>query len=143
MKTEGGSVIFENGETKQEKKQEKSENLNLPPSVDRSLFNYVDEDNEDLTCAICSEAFIDPLTHSSCLNTFCRACVKDTTKCPYCRNDFNSDNSKLVPASRPLLNMLDKLKVKCKTCEKEMNRGDIMVHSKTCGSSMFFLYIDW
>ena len=43
---------------------------------------------EEIICPICSYAFTDPKTIPSCLHTFCKECLEETTAstcCPLCR----------------------------------------------------------
>src|SRR4051812_21156583 len=49
-------------------------------------FHYVALDgvDDELLCSVCTDPFVNPVVHD-CGNTFCRACVTQTTVCPLCR----------------------------------------------------------
>jgi hypothetical protein len=76
--------------------------------MDRNTFIYIDESaiDEEFICSICSDPFLDPVSHT-CLNTFCKSCLKKVDQCPLCRGNIGT----IQVAPRPLVNMLDKIKV--------------------------------
>jgi hypothetical protein len=90
----------------------------------------VDEDSIDpeLLCAVCHCPFVQPVAHSMCNNMFCSSCIDGQQqvtdlhsctvftfeKCPLCRKLLTKDSLSTGP--RPILNILDKLKVFCPSC---------------------------
>ena len=91
-------------------------------------FEYMNKDSIDveLVCIICTDPFVNPCTLWMCGHTFCRVCIEETLKnsrvCPLCRNTtmFNG----LIPATRNLVNMLNRLLVRCEYCNEENIRRD-------------------
>ncbi len=101
---------------------------------DDPVFHYVDEDNidEELLCSlICMSPLVDPVVHNACKNSFCRSCISAAKwSCPTCRtgtqNVFSDVNTRMF------LNMLDRLKVECSQCKKEMQRSNFKSHIPNC-----------
>ena len=58
----------------------------------RNNFDYRDEVDEDMTCQICLQPFVEPLD-TPCGHTFCRACLLSYLKvnpmCPLDRKPLN------------------------------------------------------
>jgi hypothetical protein len=101
-------------------------------------FQYMDEDSidVDLKCSICIEPFAEPGTIWSCDHTFCRECIEKIPirmrACPQCRSvemlkEFRN-------ANRILINMLNKVLVRCNYCMQEnIERGHFREHvNKFC-----------
>jgi hypothetical protein len=80
---------------------------------------------------ICHEPLISPITHNDCGNSFCKDCItKLLYKWPICRKGSNSEFVEVK--IRALLNQLDRIKVKCNICLREVNRGDFKEHIRIC-----------
>src|SRR3989338_2239271 len=81
-------------------------------------FCYVDEDfvDEDLLCAhICFQPLVEPVTHNSCGQSFCRSCIEKTFyRCPCCRSGTENEYTKVI--TRAFLNQLGKLRIQCSNC---------------------------
>ncbi|CAF1620758.1 unnamed protein product, partial [Didymodactylos carnosus] len=90
-------------------------------------YDIVGDLEQEFICSICTDPFIDPVSHS-CLNTFCRGCVKQVTTCPLCRGSIDT----LQSAPKALQNMLDRLKINCVACGEETIRGEFINHQKIC-----------
>jgi len=107
------------------------------PSLSRSEFDpasytYVDEDSVDpeLICSICHNPFVIPVSHVLCNNMFCASCIEGQSQCPLCRKLLSKDTMSVAP--RPILNILDKLKVFCPICHNSLNRGELAIHIANC-----------
>ena len=74
-----------------------------------SQFKYADEENihKEFICCICFAPFLNPVTHSSCGNMFCRQCLQTQQSCPLCRGTLGNS---IQPVPKPVLNFLDALK---------------------------------
>eukprot|EP01124_Arcella_intermedia_P023313 TRINITY_DN3682_c3_g1_i1.p1 TRINITY_DN3682_c3_g1~~TRINITY_DN3682_c3_g1_i1.p1 ORF type:complete len:293 (+),score=2.34 TRINITY_DN3682_c3_g1_i1:81-959(+) len=99
----------------------------IPPCIlEDPRFEYVNEQEieEELKCSICLEPFFCPAVCKNCRNTFCRVCVEMLSNCPLCRGEMHP----LQEPPRLIFNLLAKLKVKCTTCSKHVQRGDFPSH---------------
>ncbi|CAF3501606.1 unnamed protein product [Rotaria socialis] len=99
-------------------------------------FEYIDEQSisDELKCSICTEPFIDPVVTSSCDHTFCRSGIESALKrkaaCPDCRHEPLS-SGELKPSGRILLNLLNRLLVRCTNCRQtNIQRGLFDDHIK-------------
>ncbi|CAF1362704.1 unnamed protein product [Rotaria sordida] len=95
--------------------------------------NIVDE---ELFCPICTDPFEEPVCANQCGHTFCRKCIiktfRITSQCPTCRHTLTIDDFHPI-TTRPFLNQLNKILVKCKWCsQSNIQRGDFKDHIKTC-----------
>jgi len=84
-------------------------------------YEYMDESsiNSELLCSICNKPFIEAVS-TPCDHTFCSACIKQWIEkgcksCPQCRQQIKSVDQ-CIQVSRPLRNILDRLRIKCLTC---------------------------
>jgi hypothetical protein len=112
----------------------------MAASCDFESMKYVDEESIDsnLTCGICTKPFKDPVC-TPCDHSYGRACLRewlvqnDKDCCPMCKHQPVSFDG-LIPASRPLRNMLDSIRVECLLCgETNIQRGSFTDHlGKTC-----------
>lgn len=88
-------------------------------------FDYVNESSVDdeLHCKLCRSPCLDPVVLGCCGYMLCRGCGQQlqSPTCPFCRCVL--DQSKLHPPQRIIINMLDKVEVKCKVCSAVMRRG--------------------
>lgn len=99
-------------------------------------YEYVDETSidSDLICSICREACRDAQC-TSCEHLFCLHCITTWQQgsffsCPICRHRLARTD--LQPASAFIVQMIDKLKVKCKQCGRtDLTRTDIDEHLRS------------
>ncbi|CAF3730338.1 unnamed protein product [Adineta steineri] len=106
-------------------------------------YEYIDEQSIDANykCSICMKPFQYPVT-TPCDHTFCQECIQHWLKenhssCPICRQ--NLLENQLIPiTTRLILNILDKLVVKCLQCEQnDIQRGNFNDHiKKFCSKSI-------
>ena len=86
------------------------------PGYDRDLFVELDETlAEEYTCGICHDIYKSPVVLSCCGQTYCQDCIEEWLEnhrtCPNDRRPINRNN--LQPAARMVLNLLNKLRIKC------------------------------
>jgi hypothetical protein len=101
-------------------------------------YEYIDEGsiNQNLKCSFCHDPFEKPVT-TLCEHIFCYQCIEqwitNENSCPICRRNI-SNIRELTPVKvRLVLNMLDSLLVKCKTCgQTGIERGYFKDHLKMC-----------
>jgi len=98
------------------------------------LYNYKEEVDEDLTCQICLQPFVEPVD-TPCGHTFCKACLLSYLKvnpmCPLDRKPLNE--MVLQPSNLVLRRLLDKQMVMCPnsdSCTEELQRGSLDDHLK-------------
>jgi len=101
-------------------------------------YEYIDElsINDNLKCSICNDPFEEPVT-TRCDHTFCYKCIEQwintNNSCPTCRSRISNIKALTPVKTRLVLNMLDGLSVKCKTCHQTgIQRGNFKDHLKTC-----------
>jgi hypothetical protein len=100
-------------------------------------YEYVDESSidENYKCSICNEPFKYPVTTTLCDHTFCQECIEHWLKegyssCPTCRHSLSINDLKPV-TTRLILNILDRLLVKCSECgQTGIQRGNFNDHVK-------------
>ncbi|CAF1111248.1 unnamed protein product [Adineta ricciae] len=102
-------------------------------------YEYFDEPSidENYKCSICTKPLQHPVT-TPCDHTYCQQCIRqwlsqNHSSCPTCRQALSSDD--LTPiTTRLVLNMLDKLLVKCSLCgTNRIERGNLNDHiNKIC-----------
>ncbi|CAD6502630.1 BgTH12-05221 [Blumeria graminis f. sp. triticale] len=112
--------------------------LNLAHTVDFRAITYADAIDENLMCAICRCAFVDPLS-TTCQHTFCSECLHDalchSLSCPIDRLALNHELD-LSPAPKIIKNQVDNLKVICPCCAAPISRSMLENHlSKYCPES--------
>ena len=107
---------------------------------DHNNYDYVNENSisEDLLCPVCTDPLIEPLCANQCGHTFCRQCITTTfrtmSQCPTCRESLELDDFRPVN-TRPFLNQLNQLLVKCKMCSTtNIQRGNFNDHLTKCAS---------
>ena len=97
--------------------------------------NEWDEVEEEITCSICKEIFIEPKT-ITCLHTFCDKCITSTIEskkrlgsdncCPLCRAKFPEDATK-IPVNfyiKRLIEIFKKRKISLQQTKNEMKCGE-------------------
>ena len=101
-------------------------------------YEYINDNSihEDLICPICYDPFERPLCANQCGHTFCRKCItnaiRKTSKCPLCSQVLTLNDFHAV-TTRPFLNQLNKIHVKCHWCSQvNIQRGNFKDHAKTC-----------
>ena len=64
-----------------------------------------------LTCNICKKILKNPLLCNQCLFFYCFECLKNKSngKCPYCENEFESDNFKSIDTIKKLSIILNEI----------------------------------
>ncbi|CAF3664402.1 unnamed protein product [Rotaria sordida] len=100
-------------------------------------YEYMDKASidKDLCCDYCNNPLIDPVS-TPCKHTFCRICIEDKLKktggrCgkPKCKNQSITLNNLTPVTERIVLNMLDRLLVKCTICNTiNIPRGSFEKH---------------
>lgn len=87
-----------------------------------SGYHVLNEDKHDseLQCQICKGVLLDPVVLPCCENTLCRGCLR-TDSCPFDRGVV--DVAKVKEPLRLVRNMLERVEVQCKDCQRVMKRG--------------------
>lgn len=83
-----------------------------------------------IICPLCNNIFINPIMCMKCQNSYCQKCIdKDNKECPNkCKEPtFNKCLSKI--------DILSKLKFKCKKCGIGQFYHEIKNHSEACDSN--------
>ena len=118
-------------------------------------FEYTNESSidENYRCPICKDPLESPVT-TLCDHTYCQRCIdnwftEDGSTCPTCRQLLSVSDVKPV-TTRLILNILDRLLVKCSQCEQTgIQRGNFGDHlSKLCpkrsvACTAFDLHCPW
>ncbi|CAF1386797.1 unnamed protein product [Adineta steineri] len=108
-------------------------------------YEYVDESliDENYKCIICKEPLINP-TVTPCDHTYCQKCIEHWlnegySACPSCRHILSMNDLKPV-STRLILNILDRLIVKCSQCgQNGIQRGNFNDHlTKLCPKGTIF-----
>ncbi|ORX40683.1 hypothetical protein BD324DRAFT_15568 [Kockovaella imperatae] len=103
-------------------------------------YDYVEDIDPNLTCAICQSALVDPVTTASCKHTFCRDCIHRAISVnPQCPIDRSALTTQSLRDTEQLVKlMLDELKVRCGSegCGQIMQRGHLLGHVTTCQKAM-------
>ncbi|XP_054163668.1 E3 ubiquitin-protein ligase NRDP1-like [Oppia nitens] len=109
------------------------------PGYDKQRF--VDIKSDDLiefTCGICMDIFDDPVFSTCCRQTYCRTCISEwlsTQKsCPNDRKSLTLSDLSTPP--RILINLINKLKIKCdfyeNGCQDVCPLSQLSEHRTTC-----------
>jgi hypothetical protein len=101
-------------------------------------YDYLEEPEEELSCAICTDAFVAPVRIQSCGHVFCAECIRHSMErsslCPYCRGEVYEGG--VVPDGK-LQEQVDALAVRCPAapeCRWEGARGLVAWHvGQKCG----------
>ena len=105
-------------------------------------YEYMDKASidKDLNCEYCNNPLVDPVS-TPCKHTFCRLCIEQKIKktggaCakPKCKNKSIALEDLTPVTERIVLNMLDRLLVKCSSCgTSNIQRGAFEKHAtKLC-----------
>lgn len=99
--------------------------------------------DENYKCSICNEPFQYPVT-TPCDHSYCRECIEHWldegySSCPGCRHPLSINSLKPV-TTRLILNILDRLIVKCIECgQSGIPRGTFNDHiTKSCPKATIF-----
>ena len=104
-----------------------------------SIYNELNEkdweyepigDFKRFECSICHNILNNPISHSLCMNVFCKQCILNTKKCPSCNSVIQ--HSDLDPVPNLVTEQIANLKMKCKKCKKEMTRAGSTTHKEQC-----------
>jgi len=103
-------------------------------------YNYLPGESErcekeGLQCAVCLEPLREPVTHNSCGQMYCSACVSELTNCPQCRGLLKDKIGRNIP--RVITNKLNELKVVCSICSKVVERSELRAHIRLCPIECF------
>jgi len=79
-------------------------------------------DLDSLVCPICMDVLRDPVMHQNCSNMFCSICAKRISTCPLCHTDMKENE--FVPVPKMILDMIEKVNVRCNGCESVMTREE-------------------
>lgn len=108
-----------------------------PDDVDLRALDYVDTPDENLICAICASAFVQPM-ELGCGHSFCTDCIfqhfqsgiQNSRRCPKCREEVEV----ISPVSTILSHLLDELEVECPNrdsgCSMHVKRYVVQDHVK-------------
>ncbi|CAG2116685.1 unnamed protein product [Medioppia subpectinata] len=99
------------------------------------------EDEHELSCAICKNILLEPRVIQCCQQTFCNHCITEWFKrsplCPVCRHQMRGNASARL--SRPSLilnNRLKKLRIVCnhkeRGCQEVLTLDRLGSHSRSC-----------
>ena len=114
------------------------------PGYDKSRFVDIPKDDlDEFTCGICYEIFADPVFSPCCRQTYCQDCIGEWLSqhqtCPNDRQCLTRDD--LNPPPRVLVNLLNKLKIKCdfqtNGCETVTQLSDLGHHKESCDYNPF------
>jgi len=97
--------------------------------VNKSYYETIEK---EITCSICEEILVDPILCSECENPFCTSCIEEWLKknnqCVMkCKAPFKSK-----AIQRMSRNIMDKVILKCKLCNKEISLNDYPSHYRNC-----------
>ncbi|CAG2101140.1 unnamed protein product [Medioppia subpectinata] len=99
------------------------------------------EDEHELSCAICKNILLEPRVIQCCQQTFCKHCITEWFKrsplCPVCRHQMRGNASaRLSLPSRILNNRLKKLRIVCnhkeRGCQEVLTLDRLGSHSRSC-----------
>ncbi|TID21815.1 Zinc finger TRAF-type protein [Venturia nashicola] len=105
--------------------------------VDLRALDYLETPNENLICAICASAFVQPM-ELGCGHSFCTDClyqhfqsgIQNSRRCPKCREEVEV----VSPVSTILSHLLDELEVECPNrgsgCTQHTKRYTVRDHVK-------------
>jgi uncharacterized protein YjbI with pentapeptide repeats len=91
----------------------------LPPHRGCVVANQGKLD-EELRCKICAQPCLDAAVLPCCEHLVCRGCLRDTL-CPFDRAPVAAES--LKEPQRIIRNMLERVEVQCKECDRLMKRG--------------------
>ena len=96
------------------------------------------EELDEYTCGICLEVFVNPVVTQCCQQTYCHECIhnwlSENNTCPNDRKKLRPRG--VSPAPRVLVNLLNKMKVKCdfyaNGCESVVKMHELSQHIDYC-----------
>ena len=107
--------------------------------IDRQrIVGKSDDELDELICGICQDIFTDPVVTPCCQQTYCTLCINqwlvNHNTCPNDREHLTMEG--LMPSARVVINILNKLSIKCenylKGCEVVLTIEEMKEHIKTC-----------
>jgi hypothetical protein len=98
------------------------------PPADPEYCYADDKIAEEYLCEVCRSPLQNPVT-GNCDHVFCEKCIDIESNCPTC-NEKVSEISKIK--LKRFLALLDKIKIVCKGCNQEMERGEFSSHKELC-----------
>jgi hypothetical protein len=105
-------------------------------------YEYMNENSiaQDLMCPLCKNPLNEPVCPDQCGHTFCQKCITNAfnqlSQCPTCRRRLTLSDFRPI-TTRPFLNQLNQLLVKCKACsESNIERSNFSDHSKVCSKQL-------
>lgn len=109
------------------------------PGLDRNrVVGKTYEELVQFTCNICLMLFTDPMVTQCCRQLYCKQCISEWLKnhdiCPFDRQPLTTEE--LSSASRPFVNLLNEVKVKCdyhfKGCSATPILEKLNEHTMSC-----------
>ena len=103
------------------------------------IQRFVEENiDQEFICNICHDVLEDPLMVANCQHLFCSKCIRDCIKvhgiCPQDRSPVSIN--KLVEPIRLVRNLINKLKIRCKSnsdgCDRVLPVGQLHDHYDRC-----------
>jgi hypothetical protein len=113
--------------------------------INRFVENSVDE---EFVCNICHDVLEEPLMVSHCEHLYCSQCIRECVKvrgvCPQDRSRITINQ--LVEPPRIVNNLLNKLRIKCRTgsgsgggggqgCQEVLLLGELVAHHDKCAAN--------
>ena len=108
------------------------------PGIDRTRVEGKDQDElDEFICSICRFIFEEPVVTHCCRQSFCRKCIEWEVK-HNCPKNRNAKVGQISPAPLMVINLLNKLKIKCenygKGCQTVLTIKEMANHIKTCNT---------
>ena len=103
------------------------EYINNETIVKDTIYNLF---KDSVICGLCNNIFINPIMCMKCQNSYCQKCLDKNNK--VCPNNCNEPNFNKCLSK---IDILSKLKFKCKKCGIEYLYHEIKNHSDSCNSS--------
>ena len=111
------------------------------PGIEKSRVVGKEEDElDEFICGICQHIFDEPVVTQCCRQSYCKVCInqwlENHNTCPNDRENLTV--GQLLPASRMVINLLSKLKIKCENygtdCQTVLTIEEMVNHMKTCNT---------
>ena len=107
--------------------------INNETIIKDDIYNVI---KDSITCPICYNILKEPVMCMKCQNSFCKKCVDkmENIKCPNKCEEPNYQKSMMK------INILVKLKFKCKYCKSIMSYEDALKHKNVCCTELIGSY---